>query len=118
MQKRLICSVIFSFLILVLYSGCAESSKTRAGYRLDKEELIELIIDHQVAKAAAYKYPLDLRDSISQVYHEQIFTIHGLDRYDFEHDIQKLEKDPDYYKEIYDEVNLRIRELRDAKRME
>jgi hypothetical protein len=117
-MKQLLHFFYTVLLLSLVLSGCVRSSNSKAGYRLKKEELIDLIIDHQVAKAATYKYPMELRDSINAVYLEQIFTIHQLDRFDFEHDLQKLEKDPDYYKEIYDEVNLRIRALRDDKRTE
>lgn len=103
--------VVLVFLIVTFtVLACSDQNKQR-GYKIEKEKLIEIIIDHQVAKAAAFKYPVNLRDSISKVYYQQIYTIHDVDQYVFEHDLNKLESDPAYYKEIYDAVNHKIKEL-------
>jgi hypothetical protein len=99
-------------IILVICVGMAllscQSRTAKAGYRIEQDKLIEMIIDYQVAKAATFKYPVDMRDSMMKVYEQQIFEIHGVDPYAFEHDMNKLESEPEYFKEIYDQVKLRM----------
>jgi hypothetical protein len=103
----LLIGCLFLFILIFSCSG----DRTGKGYNLKKDKLVEMILDHQIAKAAAYKYPVELRDSISEVYYSQLYTIHGVDQFTFEQDIKRLENDPDYYKEIYDEVHKKIQSI-------
>jgi len=75
---------------------------------IHEDKLIEIILDIQIAKAAVYKYPVQERDSISDLYHSQIYTIYGIDKYELEHDLNVLEKDPTRYKSIIDKVDAKL----------
>ena len=105
---------IFRFTILVgtlvVFLSC--NTGKGKGYSLEKEQMIEIIVDFQIAKAAVLKYPASNRDSMSKVYFDQIYAIHEVDRFEFEQNINKLEKDPEYYKVIYDEVYERLESIR------
>ena len=96
--------------LLMGFIACSPSIKS--GYKIKEATLIEVIIDFEFAKAATFKYPEMDRDSISELYHEQIYQIYGINKYDFQHDIQRLEKDPVYYKVIIDKVHARMQELK------
>lgn len=79
---------------------------------IEEPQLIEIIIDTQVAKAAIYKYPLDERDSVATMYFQQIYDIYKIDKYQLDHDITFLEQHPERYKKIMDLVGARIDSLR------
>lgn len=102
--------IIVSAITLLLLMSC-QTSTQRHGYRVETGKMIDMIIDFQVAKAATFKYPIEQRDSVMLAYQEQIFVIHGVDPFDFEHDMKKLENNPEYFKEIYDQVKQRMDQM-------
>jgi hypothetical protein len=89
--------------VMILLVACGFSD-TRRGYSLGKEQIVNILVDLQVVKAAAFKYPEEMRDSISEVFLAQVYTIHDVDRFEFERNVRRLEKDAEYYKEISEEV--------------
>jgi len=103
---------LFVIVFISILISCSSSSR-KDGYKIGEAQLIEIIIDYQIAKAASYKYPINQRDSVSNMFLDQIYEIYAIDKYDFEHDLLKLESDPDYYKEIYDKVAIKLEKIRD-----
>ena len=104
--------------VLCLFFACKPSDK--ANLIIEEGKLIEIITDVQIAKSAIYKYPVSLRDSISQIYYDQIYEIHGIDKFQLEHDLKQLENKPTHYKKLMDSVFqiLKIMMEEDLKEME
>lgn len=103
--------LLLGFMGMIISSGCSKELKKK-GYRLSEEELVAVILDIQIAKAATFRYPVAQRDSVNKLFHDQLFSIHQIDPYQFEHDLRQLESNPAYYRKIYDKVNQEIEKLR------
>ena len=106
MARILIKLIVFS-LFIILFS----CNRERVNLKIKEDKLVEIIIDVQVAKAATYKYPVHLRDSINTVYNEQIYEIHGISKYELEHDMEELESNPKYYRVLIDTINAKMKGL-------
>jgi|GEM_PF-1934896 hypothetical protein len=106
------------YLILLLFVLMACKSDKPGDLIFNEDKLIDLMIDIQLAKAAVYKYPVEERDSINDVYYDQIFSIHKITKYELEHDISRIEKFPKYYKVLLEKVSIELKVLSRNKDLE
>lgn len=100
MYKILNYSVLI--ILFAIFGGCEPELKN------SEEKLVDMIADFQIAKVALQRYPPDDRDSIYQVFTEEIFEIHKVAKSSFEYDIHQLEKDPESYQAIMDKVTVKL----------
>lgn len=70
----------------------------------DEKQLISVLIDVHVAEAAAQNLRGRTKDSVLNVYYEQIFQVHGMDRAAFEATMESLREDPVRLEALYSEV--------------
>ena len=103
--------LLLGFILVMIAPGCSKDINKK-GYRLSEEELVAVILDIQVAKAATFRYPVEQRDSVNKMFRKQLFAIHQIDPYQFEHDLRKLETNPPYYRKIFDQVDQELEKIR------
>ena len=103
--------ILFLITLVIGMHFISCKSENKSNLILKEDRLIEVITDIQIAKAAIYKYPLNLRDSISIIYYSQIYKIHGIDEFELEHDLNELEKNPTKYKVLVDSVSQNLKKL-------
>lgn len=87
----------FGFLLII---SCGEKPYCT----LSDDQLIPVLTDIQVAEAAAQTLTGTLKDSILEVYYNQVFAIHGVEREEFELCFMELESDPKRLSLIYERV--------------
>lgn len=90
--------------VLVFLSACSGKSD----WPLPEKELIPLLVDVHLAESAASHLTGPVKDSVIQVYYNQIFTIHEMDSASFERVMAALDADPalmiEVYKQMEDEI--------------
>ncbi len=94
---------------------CCCSAKT-ADTPIDIKKMAQIVADVHVAEAALQNYNTTLRDSLMQVYYEQIFYIHKISQEDFIKTMDQIKQDPAnieaLYKEVLEEIDAREAALR------
>ena len=91
----MLCGVLFS-----LFS-CGKSDLPLS---IREEALIPILADVHLAEAALQNTYGAVKDSLSGLYYEQIFTIHGVSQADFEQTMSILREDPLRMERIYGRV--------------
>lgn len=89
-------------IILAMLSSCTLNSGKP---KLTEEKLKAVFLDFHTAEHMINRAPSDLKDSLRQVYREQIFEIHQVDRADFQHDLDYFEKHPNKFADFYERLS-------------
>lgn len=92
------------FIYILLIGFCIIHGSCKAKLKNDEDKLVEMIADFHIAKAALERFPPHERDSIYQVFTDQIFEIHSISKNSFDLDIRYLEKHPEHYQKVLDKV--------------
>ncbi len=79
--------------------------------RIPEEQLINVLADVHIAEAALQALRGQTKDSMSQAYYQQIYTIHGLDSVEMQQTLEALRKKPEEMKALYDKVMERVEKL-------
>ena len=87
-------------------------SRKNPQYQLSDEEIITVLADLHISQAAVEHLSLSLRDSMTNLYLEQVLTINEIPKEIFETDYHQLKEDPEKLKIIYDKVINRLNELK------
>ena len=105
--------IIFQgLLFLVLLVEMSSCTKEETIYQLTDEKLINIIADIHISESATQHLSLSLRDSMVQVYLDQILEIHEVSRDVFEPEYQQLKRDPKKLQLIYGKVIERLNKLK------
>lgn len=70
----------------------------------EREELVAVLVDVQLAEAALKSYKPETRDSLSLVYYERIAQLHGVSREELLAWLERVNDDPRLMEEVYKEV--------------
>jgi hypothetical protein len=96
-------------IILLLLFSC-KKQKVIVDYRLDTEQLIQLMYDVQWSDAAIANLSPERKDSLRTLFWEKLTTIYGMTEEEIKNEIHKLESDPETMKLVFD----RIKEMSDT----
>ena len=88
------------FLVLFLFS----CSQKKVYLTIDEDEFVFILLDTYLAEGALQPIFSNQKDSLAQIYYEQIFEIHSISKETFLENIQILRENPTYSKEIYKKV--------------
>ncbi|NJL75171.1 MAG: DUF4296 domain-containing protein [Saprospiraceae bacterium] len=77
---------------LILLMACTNSNQNRLPIK--GEKLIEVLTDAYLAEAAMQTLTERIKDSLGQIYYQQLFEIHQITKSDFDKTIQLIEKRP------------------------
>ena len=86
--------------VCLLAFSCSEETNLV----IPEEELVPVLVDIHLAEAMAQKLYGELKDTISQTYYEQVFTIHHITREQFDEAYQQLQDDPKLMFQVYEKV--------------
>jgi len=112
---RVIFQLVVVFIFLVKMTSCA---KEETPYQLSDEKLTDIITDIHLSESATQHLSLAFRDSMVQVYLDQILEIHEVPKDIFEPEYQKLKRDPKKLKVIYEKVISKLNELKIKKKVD
>lgn len=97
-------TIKISVFILIIFSFSC--SKKKPQLTIDEEKLIQVFFDMHAADYIINRAPTNEKDSLSNVYQDQIFKIHHIDRNEFQENLKILESHPRYFKEFYEKLNI------------
>ena len=94
--------------IIILIVSC----NTTPTPSIKEQDLIPVLVDIHIAEAAMQSIThKHLKDSIGDIYYNQIFEIHGVEKADFDQTMAILREDPyqlkSIYKTVLDTINAR-----------
>ena len=71
---------------------------------LTKNELIPVLIDLHFSEAVIQSFDRKAKDSMANIYYNQVFQIHGISKEDFDQSMEILRNDPIMTEIIYNAV--------------
>ena len=86
--------------VFFLWIGCNDAPV----WPMEEEKLVNLLVDLHVAEAAANNLHGTLKDSVINVYYNQVFTIHDIDSVKFDQVYNQLEAQPELHLYVYELV--------------
>ena len=86
--------------LLLLATACEDEWV----WPMEEEALVGLLVDMHLAEAAANNLHGSQKDSIIQLYYNQVFRIHGIDSTTFNTVYDKLEAQPELFEHVYETV--------------
>jgi len=92
---------LFLFLFVIFLFACGPKP---AVLPIEKERLIPVLVDVHIAEAAVQSLRKQEKDSVIQVYYEQIFEIHKISEDDFYASMEVLKQDAYQLEQIYEVV--------------
>ncbi len=93
--------MITPLLACLFLLGC---SRGEPQLEVKEDKLVDILIDVHIAEAAVQNLRGETHDRIINLYYEQIFGIHGVEREEFESTMAYLREKPDRMEAIYAEV--------------
>lgn len=105
MKKFNFFSLLYLINILIGCQGVAPEPT------LQREKLIDILVDVHIAEAAIANVYGSGRDSLAEVYYNQIYNIHRIDSTIFQEQITRLRKNPAYMKDLYEDVLTEVNRL-------
>ncbi|HMQ48787.1 MAG TPA: DUF4296 domain-containing protein [Saprospiraceae bacterium] len=103
--------IIYAFLMLLL-NDCKQNPAIDA--TIPEKKLVSALVDLHIAEVAVKSLRGATKDSMLNVYYDQVFEIHGLDREETEAYLEKMRENPEYWNALYEKVQ-KEHELLDAK---
>ncbi len=98
-------SSIVGAVFLLIAAGCGGGEEELP---LSDDKLVMVLTDVHVAEAALQHLSGPIKDSMAEVYYEQVMTMHGIERDDFDTCIVRLRENPERLQYIYGRVQSRI----------
>ena len=89
--------------LLIISAFCCSCQETEE-LNLSEEKLIQVITDAHISEGAAQNLMQPIKDSILNLYYQQIFEIHQVSEAQFKADMQILARNTKLSKRIYEEV--------------
>lgn len=108
-------SLILVLIMWSLWPGCSAEEHRLP---LTDEQLVDVLVDIQIAEAMIDKLPSTARDTVGEAYYEVVFKTHGVSRKDFDDSMVILREDPVHLNDIYVEVLERLTVLETTERGE
>ena len=93
--KNVLCLCLFLFL------SC--QTKTE-GLELPEDKLVSALADAHIIEGALLSVIPSKKDSLRELYYQQIYEIHGISGQAFEHDVEFLKINPKMMDEVYEKV--------------
>jgi hypothetical protein len=78
---------------------------------LPEEQLVKVLADVHIAEAAGQQLRGETKDSVMQVYYEQICTMHGVNQEDFKTSMELLRNEPGRLHLVYEKVMEQIERI-------
>lgn len=91
-------------LAAILSLSVFSCSQGRQTIPIDEDKLVEVLIDVHVAEAAVQTLRGATKDSMINLYYDQICEIHAVNREEFETSMEILRNDPKRLEELYAEI--------------
>ncbi len=101
---------IISCILFVCFLSCKEQVFNPP---IPEDDLVKILMDVHIMDAALKHEKGQRKDSLYDVYTDQILTIHDISQEAFDSTMNYLKGYPVEFNEIYDEVGVMIKEIKD-----
>lgn len=92
--------LLFCSFGLLGFPSCGEKSSCS----LTQDQMMEILMDVQIAETAAQSLASPVKDSVQEVYYRQIFEIHGVGEEAFKICFEELQADPERMSAVYEKI--------------
>lgn len=99
--------------VLVLVS--CQSGGDLNNLPIPKEKLVKVLSDAYIVEAAIQNYTLDIKDSLSDYYYEQLYEIHNITKEDYQKSLEIVKNHPEALDSLYQNISDHLNELEDLK---
>ncbi len=89
------------FIMAIAWSACTKTGETLP---IEEKKMVEILVDVHLAESAMQDLTSAIRDSVGNMYYQQIYKIHGVSKADFDKTIYLLKQNPLQMNEIYKKV--------------
>jgi DNA-directed RNA polymerase subunit F len=89
------------YLGLLLFLSCQTKIE---GLELPEDKLVTALADAHIIEGALLSVFPSKKDSLRELYYQQIYEIHGISEQAFEHDVEFLKINPKMMDEVYEKV--------------
>ena len=96
--------LVLGFLLLLLPACQTGEDQEPDTLPAQRDQLVDILVDVQLAEAALKAYKPETRDSLSRIYYERIARLHGVGREEILQWLEEVNDDPKLMEEIYKEV--------------
>lgn len=93
---------ILLFMMLMLAFGCME--KKKEPFPIAEERLPDILLDVQLAESAMQNLYGVTKDSMAEVYYDQVCVIHDLDRETLDNALDRLRDEPEMMLRVYNRM--------------
>jgi len=102
-----------AYLLLTCFLGlwCSGCHTPEEKPTMPEEKLVEVLADIHIAEAALQALRGQTKDSMSQAYYQQIYTIHRVDSVEVQETLETMREKPAEMKDLYDKVMERVEQL-------
>ncbi len=90
-----------NFLLVNLLLFLFACGPSRAELSIPKEKLVKVLADVHIAEGTIQNLRAEQKDSVANIYYEQIFTIHEVSKGDFYQSMEAMRQDPQTMEEVY-----------------
>ena len=90
----------------ILFFGCQQEKEDPLPY--EDEKIISILLDVHLAEAALQSLGKVMKDSMTDVYYDQIYTIHHISKADFQKMMELLRNSPKNLNRIYGQLMERV----------
>ncbi len=116
MITKIIKISVICFFLYAIQSCGKEREMTRPEKMIDKEKMIELLVDVNMAEASIQTFKISQRDSIAKLLYGHIFRIHEVEEFAFYESMEWYVGNPKIIKEMYKEVQEKLKAKEQAKK--
>ena len=100
-----------SLVIIMMVLGLAACENKPPELLVSEEELVPILADVHIAEAAMQHLRGELKDSMADVYYQELYEIHNVSKEDFDQTMELLREDPVRMERIYNNVIELISEI-------
>jgi len=104
---------IIPMLGALLIASLPACQKTEYNYTLSEDQFRAILLDIHASEAMVKTYDVNSRDSVSQVFYQQILEIHEVEASIFEKDFLMLKRNPKKLEELYKQVEKDLEERKE-----
>lgn len=97
--------------LLFLSLLSCEEEQVAAAPVIEEETLINVLADIHMAEAALQALRGSTKDSMSQMYYEQVYEIHQVDSASVASSLEIMREQPERMKAVYDQVMERVEKM-------
>ena len=91
-------------IFLMIFASCIGCHQGKKDIPLSEKDLVRLLVDIHVTEAAIQDLYGPIKDSIGQLYYEQVFHRYNFDHNLFDSTMAILRRDPKYASIVYQRV--------------